>query len=1422
MLITSNVFNRIDWSVNGVEFRTGCYIQNIDLGFIKTNFMNEPDFVPGIRFNQYDNSDEGFGTGWNLNLSCIKSINNRRLLRLGNGSVYWIKEQSQPVPVSGRTLELEDKYCKTFYCTEYPDNLVSVFYKSGIREDIRDGYLSSVLYPDGYCLYFQYQDGCLISIYDGLKNTPLSISYDRRNTDRIVISVTNQRRTDYYYLNKNKSGIYELSSVSTKSDSEKKTLSLYIFQYQIYNSNYLLIGELQSLQEHNRKEVIRYRDLVCPAGLSESVKGVSEQDIYNGNSDDNKKFFTVVYKSFDDHNFLGAGSGGVEKWQYGKDNLISFEQYVFGCVVKKGNKLITRVYNNNYLISREEVTFSGVDEYKRTKVILYSYNKIDSEISLCSLPEKKEEYYQSTEGKSDFSVTKYRYDQYGNVLDEVDCRGIRTIYSYYDGKTEYPDECPADIYGFDNYLKEKTIIPAGEDIPFDKKEYFYYSRVKDTSLVKIKKHVFSAKDRVGNKDNIYESKEYSYYSSDGVSENIFKYGLTSEEVSSFFSNTTDSMNEIRKEIINYTVSVDKNSNVIHFIKKLSSGDFKNVAIGEKKFNLTSGDLTEEVTEDLTVIKYNYDNLGRRKGSIKLQPDDKIEYKTDYEYDSVAGVVSCTEYNRSDITKVMKYNRLGKLYSVILKTKNGTELEKEAIKYDRLGRVIEYTEFDYAFNNSLKKYIHSSQKERKYKCNFNDDVTSYTGNYFSGYEIEFLHIKRSKLIKSHDGKKTEVVTDSSGRVIKEIVTLNNNVINDSYYYNGYGQCSKQITTDSHGYSVTKEWKYNIRGWVSEEKISSNSDSRTQKYHYDERFRDKKLTECRLNNRLIEVNDYDALGRLISAEKNQVKKIFSYSSSRLTEKPETEKIEQGRGWKYTQVSSDKVVVKNKILMMVSSPHISWRKTFNHDKFSGLRLNANTIFVLSGSGDRYTFKESMKYPDSWWHVGSKRIQYFCENKKNEKLYDVIMKYKFTTDGKLLLVSDGKYSETYKYNKGGGLLQEVRYVLNKKIQCRCLLKYDKEHRVIDIFLDVLTGANKKNKVSLFTHIRHHYEYDECGRVREVTFASDDATGDKITPYWDTLVKANFSYDSRDNIIKNNIHLFMPVVYNQHKGINSERRYKELRSFDGFGELTDCKYDGDLRLTNHMRRILSGQSYKYNDDGLLILSTRRFSSGVSDIVSYDYDNKSATLNTLTHCPFKAGWPETEKYAWNMEGMLISRSRSDGYKEEYEYGGEQNVVRMTITAPDNGKTIKTFLYDCHGHLVIQVIQSLPLYAGGPAVFRQIHDTYNNDHLMIRKIFDREFVDISVLPEETHYYHWLQNQVIAVSVQDKTGNIKTHFNFNRPDGTTICRCSPTNQLRYVKPGVFDYRLKMAWIAQDQQGLFYQPEIVELQQACFEMNLKPPKV
>lgn len=434
--------------------------------------------------------------------------------------------------------------------------------------------------------------------------------------------------------------------------------------------------------------------------------------------------------------------------------------------------------------------------------------------------------------------------------------------------------------------------------------------------------------------------------------------------------------------------------------------------------------------------------------------------------------------------------------------------------------------------------------------------------------------------------------------------------------------------------------------------------------------------------------------------------------------------------------------------------------------------------------------------------------------------------SEGKVISTGNDEHREIYQYNKENGNLECVWSVINGVVRYFCQPEYDKNNRLVDIYVNTYVADSAENESLLYTKLRYSYDYNDRGRVNTAEISSGnilrDPLGVRKADDWEKLGTLIFNYDVNDRIEMTDLNLFSPPDGSHYSEKRSERNYKESCQFNESGELTDCKYSGDLSLTNNMGRILSGQSYQYNEDGLIIRSTRRFSSGDSDIICYSYNDNSPCLSSLTHCPVKSGWPETEKYTWNKDGQLISRLRPDGYKEEYEYDGKPNITRMTIVNPEGGRIIKTFLYDSHGHQVIQTIQSPPEYPGGPAVFRQINDTYNNDHLMTRKIFNQVVADTSAVPEETHYYHWFQNQVIAVSVQNNSGNIKTHFNFNHPDGTAICRFSPITQNQNLKSGVFNYSFRMQWIAQDQQGLFYQPEFIELLQACFEMHLTPPEV
>lgn len=1421
MLITSNVFNRIDWSVNGVECRTGCYIQNIDLGFIKTNFMNEPDFVPGIRFNQYDNSDEGFGTGWNLNLSCVKSINNRRLLRLGNGSFYWIKEQSQPVPASGRMLELEDQYCKTFYCTEYPDNLISVFYKNGIREDIREGYLSSVLYPNGYCLYFHYQDGNLISVYDGIRGTLLSVSYDKRNTDNIIISVANQRRTDNYYLNKNKSGIYELNSVLTTSESGSETLSLYTFQYQVYESNYLLITSLTSLPEHNRKENIRYEELKRPYGLSSVIKSVSENDIYSGVSEDEKQYVTVKYETINDFNFLGAGAGSVTQWQNERDNLFLLTDYKILRKVISGNQTVSYIYNNDYLITEKAISPSGPNKKKNKIITAYSYLREDPDHKgeiwpSFFLPVNIKEYAENNKLSSIPAVQSYRYDKYGNILDYKDRRGIRTIFTYYDGKNGYQDECPPDPFGFDNYVKEKRVIPAGNDIPYKKSTLYHYSKLMNCSLVKVKHKEIVIDYNESSIRVVSEIKDYDYFCEGAGAVDVLMSGVLKEEKTSFVSD------DVKDKIVMsdiYQYSVDVSKKTISYSKDVVSGEARFNKVTGVSTNYYTGDTEEEKKEGGKTVRYVFDKFGREKEITSFYSDINNNIKCVYTYDDKKGMVNRVSSDKSNVTNSLIYNRRGKVVSEKIKVSEYEIFLRKSYQYDGRNRIIKEITYDYSFDGNKKYPVLICNENKIYKWNYNDDVIMLGGSGLIRTNIICDYVKRERTVRENKGKVVKCKINSSGDIYEKITFMKKRT--ERYTFNGFGLCSGKTIIEQGNIKSQTTFLYNEQGGLSEEKITADGCDRIQRYSYDKRFGNDKLSAHYRNKRRIEAYEYDLLGRVILKERNQFVQKLRYNSVGFSSHPEFIKTGSGNEWRYTRTSGDKL---NEIVLSTPSlPHSEWKQSFTYDDKTGKLLKEEAGCELKNTG-RYILSES--YSDSGYNIKKKITDYLFYKDEYKRIKYLSSEYKYSSEGKIISSGNDECREFYKYNRSSGNIESIWYVINGKVRCFCKPEYDKNNRMVNVTAYTYVADNKQRNTLLYTKLRYNYYYNARGNIHKAEMLSDNSligsSGERKSGNLEQLSTLILNYDVNDRIEITKIDLFSPPDKSRHHEKRSERHYKESYHFNSLDELIDCKYSGDLSLTNNTGRILSGQSYKYNDNGLIILSTRRFSSGVSDIVSYDYDDKSATLNTLTHCPFKAGWPETEKYVWNVEGMLISRTRSDGYKEEYEYGGEQNVVRMTITAPDNGKTIKTFLYDCHGHLVIQIIQSPPLYSGGPVVFRQIHDTYNNDHLMIRKIFDREVVDTSVMPEETHYYHWFQNQVIAISVQDKTGNIKTHFNFNRPDGTTICRCSPTHQRRYVKPGVFDYRLKMAWIAQDQQGLFYQPEVIELQQACFEMNLTPPKV
>lgn len=74
------------------------YIQNLKLAHVFANDLQGPNFELYLRFNQFNNKDYGFGTGWELSLSRVDEENDTegnvvKTLVLSDGSRYRIDKE---------------------------------------------------------------------------------------------------------------------------------------------------------------------------------------------------------------------------------------------------------------------------------------------------------------------------------------------------------------------------------------------------------------------------------------------------------------------------------------------------------------------------------------------------------------------------------------------------------------------------------------------------------------------------------------------------------------------------------------------------------------------------------------------------------------------------------------------------------------------------------------------------------------------------------------------------------------------------------------------------------------------------------------------------------------------------------------------------------------------------------------------------------------------------------------------------------------------------------------------------------------------------------------------------------------------------------------------------------------------------------
>lgn len=458
--VHSQAFAFMSYLQGGVDPRTGQYTLALDFPEIKSNWLSGPDFLFNLSFNPINILDSGFGLGWNLRLSQFTPHNS--ILALSSGETF-------KVTASGVEPSIREKKLDSFHFFNNQDGSYRVEHKSGLIEvltlggsgDDRVALPTRIHAPSGHSIslsYASFRGGQRLQSVSDADGELLRIN--RPNDSRVELLI---RPFDgpggtplaRYEMKLNGSGwVTEIVLPTPENPSWR-------FGY----GNGLINGIL-CLHEVKTpvggRETMDYTDggHPYPNGVSRpNLPRVTRHRTYPGFG---QPMMEVIY-TYTARNFLGAGE--TVTWEDGMDPLYNVRYtYVYGTgatemVDGKAARQVDRTFNRFHLLTEEKTT---QDHCVRRQATLY----YAEDRPFAEQPAQFQLPKQSTNSwEMDNDASKYRaeisltaYDIHGNLTEQVEPSGLRTVHTYY--PKEASDGCPADPQRFVRSRKDTTVFPS--------------------------------------------------------------------------------------------------------------------------------------------------------------------------------------------------------------------------------------------------------------------------------------------------------------------------------------------------------------------------------------------------------------------------------------------------------------------------------------------------------------------------------------------------------------------------------------------------------------------------------------------------------------------------------------------------------------------------------------------------------------------------------------------------------------------------------------------------------------------------------------------------------------------------------------------------------------------------------------------------
>ncbi len=453
--VHSNAFNFLSFVDAGVDPRTGFYTFSIALPNVMANALTGPALPLSLAFNPLQTDDRGVGLGWSLRVSHYDRI--AKQLRLSTGETYRAVD-------TGPRIVVEDQKLQNFRVDKIDGDL-RIVYKSGVTERLsnagaHDVYLPSTIHsPEGRVLSLRYAmfrgHRLLSEVRDDSRRL---LALERTDTQAAITLLPDAPDAATFTLVLRNDRVTEIRLPVDNRASWR-------LQYETLGG-LTLISQVES--PTGGVETVRYQAQghELPAGAPLRYLPYAIEHVRMPRADQPR--LRSLYR-YTRNNFMGYGAPGLV-WKDGEDNLYKvLDDYRYGSdethVTGEGDateavRVVRRTFNRFHLLVSEETNQRGHVALQRTEYDEKPGRPFSEQSPQCQLPLRatKSWYLSAAPGTAREEVVTTRFDDWGNLLEQVDAAGTVEQYDYY--PAEGDTGCPPDPLGFVRFVRTKRVIPA--------------------------------------------------------------------------------------------------------------------------------------------------------------------------------------------------------------------------------------------------------------------------------------------------------------------------------------------------------------------------------------------------------------------------------------------------------------------------------------------------------------------------------------------------------------------------------------------------------------------------------------------------------------------------------------------------------------------------------------------------------------------------------------------------------------------------------------------------------------------------------------------------------------------------------------------------------------------------------------------------